>query len=159
MFWAGIRHGVTSELTLCYGDPEAKKKGVTPKVYKEILEEELPKLMEPSIIFMQDNASIHTSKLLKEWLKEMRFEVLEWPAYSPDLNPIENLWGLLKRKIVERYPELGALPRSEASLKKLCDAATTVWLDFGQQLVDDLIDSMPRRIQAVIQSKGWYTKY
>lgn len=60
MFWGAIRYGLISELILCDGDPESKRGGVTARVYKEILEEELPKLIEPHVIFMQDNASIHT---------------------------------------------------------------------------------------------------
>lgn len=159
MFWGGIRYGVISELVLCDGDPDSKRGGVTSRVYKEILEEELPKLMELHITFMQDGASIHTSRLLREWLAEQRFKILEWPAYSPDLNPIENLWSMLKEQILKRYPELATMPKNDRALKKLCEAATTVWLDFGVGLVNDLIDSMPRRIEAVRQAKGWYTKY
>lgn len=66
---------------------------------------------------------------------------------------------MLKEQILKRYPELATMPKNDRALKKLCEAATTVWLDFGVGLVNDLIDSMPRRIEAVRQAKGWYTKY
>lgn len=159
MFWGAIRYGLISELILCDGDPESKRGGVTARVYKEILEEELPKLIEPHVIFMQDNASIHTSRLLREWLAEQRFQVLDWPPYSPDLNPIENLWSLLKEEILKRYPELATMPKNNQAMQRLCKAATAVWLDFGLDLVNSLMDSMPRRIEAARQAKGWYTKY
>jgi transposase len=42
------------------------------------------------MVFMQDNAPIHTAHIIKDWLEEMAIEVLEWPPYSPDLNPIEH---------------------------------------------------------------------
>jgi hypothetical protein len=59
------------------GDPEAKRGGVTSAVYLEILEDELPTLWEPGLIFMQDNASIHTAGLIKNWFKEESIEVLK----------------------------------------------------------------------------------
>ncbi|POM69978.1 Transposase, partial [Phytophthora palmivora] len=52
-------------------------------------------------VYQQDNASIHTSKETMEFFKEQEVSVLEWTAHSPDLNPIENLWALLARKV---YP-------------------------------------------------------
>lgn len=73
------------------GDPEAARGGVTARIYRYVLEEYLPRVMEADSIFMHDNAPIHTAHTVKSCLEGMGIEVMVWPAYSPDLNPIENL--------------------------------------------------------------------
>ena len=64
MFWGGIRYNLRSDLVVCYRDPEACKGGVIARIYKEILDEYLPTLIDYDTIFMQDNALIYTSRLL-----------------------------------------------------------------------------------------------
>ena len=49
-------------------------------------------------IFLQDSAAIHTSKFTKDWFKTKNIEVLDWPTKCPNLNLIENLWGILSRE-------------------------------------------------------------
>ncbi len=86
------------------------KTNVTAPVYQEILEH----LMLPSadqlfkdadLIFQQDLAPAHTAKSTKSWLNDHGVGVLDWPANSPDLNPIENLWGNVKRKMRNKRPK------------------------------------------------------
>ena len=57
-------------------------------------------------IFIHDNDPKHTSGLIKDWLKRERIETLLWPPYSPDFNPIENLWDELERR-VKKYDTTG----------------------------------------------------
>ena len=75
-----------------------------------------------------------------------------WPSNSPDLNPIENLWHRLRTNIRKR--KLKPLKKEE-----LIVALKEEWEKLDMQVVNDLIDSMPRRLQAVIDAKGGSTKY
>lgn len=77
-----------------------------------------------------------------------------WPLYSPDLNPIENLWAILKNK-----SELRALPRGEGTLDILFNALKEEWQEISVEILSSLIESMSRRLAEVKEKKGWYTKY
>ena len=91
MFWAEFMFNMCTDLVMMKGDPDVPCGGVTAFVYFGILKEHLPTILKEDTIFMQDNASVYTAKIVKEWLEEMAIEVMKWPPYSPDLNPIENL--------------------------------------------------------------------
>ncbi|RYO78149.1 hypothetical protein DL766_007935 [Monosporascus sp. MC13-8B] len=159
MFWGGIRYGKRSFLVALDGDPEAARGGVTGRVYRDHLDEYLPECLDGDSIFMQDNAPVHTARIVKEWLQRQAVEVLEWPPYSPDLNPIENVWKLLKERIQKKEPKLRSLGNTQEALDLLIATAIAVWEKFAEGMLNDLIDSMPRRIEAVIAAQGWYTKY
>ena len=65
--------------------------GYSARSYISVLEEVLPEIYSPSLIFMQDNARVHTAAITKNWLEIYGIEVIEWPPYLLDLNPIEYL--------------------------------------------------------------------
>ena len=145
------------------GDPESPGGGVTGAVVLDCLQENLPTICLPGSIFILDNASTHTAKIVQDWLsewaKENGVEVLEWPPYLPDLNPIENVWYILKAEIMRQYPELVAMPKNNTAMEALVRVAITVWEELGEEVLDKLVESMNRRLQAVINAGGWYTKY
>ncbi len=87
------------------------KTNVTAPVYQEIFEH----LMLPSadqlfkdadFILQQDVAPAHTAKSTKSWVNDHGVGVLDWPANSPDLNPRENIWGIVKRKMRNKRPKM-----------------------------------------------------
>jgi len=117
-----------------------------------------------NVIFQQDNASPHRAKATMSWLKtsaeQHAFTIMKFPPNSPDLNPIENLWSIIKAELYRRYPDTMYLQSSgNAVREELRNRLNKIWWDIGKDILNRLIDSMLRRIEAVIKAKGWYTEF
>jgi transposase len=109
--------------------------------------------MDPAtFIFQQDNARVHTARIVRDFFDESNITVLEWPANSPDLNPTENLWSYLKREL-DQYKEA---PRN---LDELWERVQEVWTNIPISYIQKLYESMPRRMEEVVRSRGGHTKY
>ncbi len=148
MIWAAMSSAGVGPL--CF-----LKSTVNAAIYQEILEH----FMLPSadklygdadFIFQQDLAPAHTAKGTKSWFNYHGVTVLDWPANSPDLNTIENLWGIVKRKMRDTRPN---------NADELKATVKETWASIPPQQCHKLITSMPRRIEAVIKAKGAPTKY
>ncbi len=127
------------------------KTNVTAPVYQEILEHfMLPSadqlFKDADFIFQQDLALDHTAKSTKSWLDDHGVGVLDWPANSPDLKPIENLWGIVKRKMRNKRP------KNADELSKNCQRN----LGFH---TTSAVPQIECRIEAVIKAKGAPIKY
>lgn len=158
MVWAAFSGTKRSPLVFVVRDPEATRGGVTGRVYLDMLQAQLPSLCGPNTVFMQDNAPIHTYGPVKEWLESSEYTVMEWPPYLPDINPIEHCWFPLKfntQRASPRLPEMTGT-MAEQELQRVLPGA---WQSIEETYFMDLIRSMPRRVEAIIQSEGWYTKY
>lgn len=120
----------------------------------------LPDFIRSTDIFMHDNASVHinTAKVVKELLAEMGIETMVWPPYSPDLKPIENLWSLMKRESYRKFPELQIAPDTVDTHARLVVAAKIAWHTIRQEVHESLCESMNRRVEAILEANGWYTK-
>lgn len=106
----------------------------------------------PDFIFMQDNARPHTAAITIDFLNEHEIRKMDWPAISPDLNPIEHLWDILDRRIRHR-------PNPPQTLQQLTEALVEEWDSIPQEDIRRLVRSMPRRCQEVIRAAGGHTRY
>lgn len=103
---------------------------------------------------MQDGARPHTSKVTEKELHERNIYPIYWPAFSPDLNPIEAVWNWIKDWIQEQYPN-----DEQLSYDQLREVVRASWDALPEQFLKDLIDSMQARCEAVIAAEGGHTKY
>ncbi len=82
-----------------------KNNSITPEILEHFMLPSADKLYgDADSIFQQDLAPAHTAKGTESWFNNHGVTVLDWPENSPDLNPIENLWGIVKRKIRDTRP-------------------------------------------------------
>jgi transposase len=161
MFWAAFS-GSTRRTGLIplFGNPESARGGVDRFVIRDLYMRVLPTLLaNQDAIFQHDNASTHTAYVVREALDELGIEVMEWPARSPDLSPIENLWALLKDKLYKLHPELKAMPNNDATHAYMIDCAQESWSVLDLDVMRHLSETMPHRVQAIIEAEGWYTSY
>ena len=89
MIWGAVWIGGRSDIVIMELDENSKKNGYNANSYIGVLKDQLPTIYNPGMKFMQNNAPIHTGGKIETWLRENGIEAIDWPPYSPDLNPIE----------------------------------------------------------------------
>ena len=106
--------------------------------------------LDDDFIFQQDNATCHVSKYSREFFRENNVELLDWPAQSPDMNPIEHVWSYISIRLAEKDIK---------NKKQLWEEIREIWNTIPLSYIRSLYDSIPRRCAAVIRAKGSWTKY
>ena len=129
---------------------------VDAEVYYRILRHQMEPTMKlqggrQSFVFMQDNASVHTAKKNLQSLERNNYNLLDHPPQSPDLNPLENIWWAIEQA------HLGIPLPSNAN--DLFEKIEHIRNNYPTDKLLKYIKSMPSCIEAVIQTKGWHTKY
>lgn len=147
MVWAGIASGQRTGLHFIDGNLNAQR-------YRdEILAPTvIPFVRQHDVIFQQDNARPHVARICMEFLEAENVQVLDWPAYSPDMSPIEHLWDDLDRRVRQRDP----VPEN---VRQLRVALQEEWNNIPQATIDNLVNSMRRRCVALRAANGGHTRY
>lgn len=148
MVWGCMSGNGLSKLCFVDGTVNTEK-------YESILEEYLIPFIDEhhadgNFVFQQDGATCHTSKKSMAWFERNNIEVLPWTANSPDLSPIENIWGEMKKHLRKRQPK---------TKEELMAELSKIWATMSLRTVHNFIEKEQRRIRAVITNNGGVTKY
>ena len=103
-------------------------------------------------IFQHDNASPHSCKFTQEFLKKKKIDVLPWPPQSPDLNPIEDIWGIMSKEVYKNG-------RTYLTEESLWEAVQQSFCNLKESLFQKLYQSMTRRLIKILESGGRRIKY
>ena len=150
MFWAAFCYNTRTNLIPLTSDGSSRGGGITATVIRQTYMNQIPELFQIGDIFMQDNAPVHTAHIIPQYLQEAQVEVMIWPPYSPDLDPIENLWAIMKTIIHQDHPELRNAPDNDITLCSMIQAAIEAWESIEDRILESLSNTMPHRVQAVL---------
>ena len=141
MFWGAVTATGTLPLVLCSERMDSNS-------YISTLESAaIQALPEFNLIFMDDNAPVHRAARVCEWKSDWGLRCLPWPAYSPDLNIIENLWALVKKRLQQ-------LSQKPATLDDLAGSFQEIWNAIPQSTISSLYHSLPNRLCLCLKSNG-----
>lgn len=150
MVWGGICSDARTELVI------VNHRLTATRYIEDILENHVVPFVDfigrEDFLLMHDNARAHVARSVVSYLDAVGIRRLQWPARSPDMNPIEHVWDMLKRRV-------RTLPNPPETLNDLKNALVTVWEEIPQVEIKNILQSMPDRMQAVIAARGGNTRY
>lgn len=132
--------------------------GLDSQLYVEVLQDyviasqDYRRLDRGKFIFQQDNAKVHTAKIVKGYFLKSKIRIMNWPSNSPDLNPIELVWGYPKRHL-DQYDS------DPESMKELWERVQDVWNKIPEDFIHHLYESMPTRMSMVCKHQGDHIDY
>lgn len=101
-------------------------------------------------LLLEDNDPKHKSRLCNAWKEENGIEQMVWPPQSPDCNPIENVWSIIKARLKGKHFR---------NIQQLSSFITRQWNSFSANYARNLSQSMPSRCARVIEKQGEWIKY
>ena len=150
MIWGAFSFNGKMELQVVQGRQTAT--GYVDLLQRASLLTEGPRLCGNDWVFQQDNAALHNALLTKDFFQENNVALLDHPACSPDLNPIENIWGWMAREVYKNG-------RQFQTVDALREAIFTTWSNVPTSLLETVASSMPKRVFEVINKNGGATHY
>ncbi|GFW16211.1 transposable element Tcb1 transposase [Trichonephila clavipes] len=148
MVWGGIGYDSRPPLVRIAGTLNSQR------YISEVLEPVvLPYLQGlATAIFQQDNARPRVARIVERFFVNHQIELLPWPARSPDLSPIENMWSMVAQRLTQITP-----PAATPDL--LCQRVEAAWSAVPQEYIQSPFETMPMRVAAVISNNGGYSDY
>ena len=144
MIWIGFGYGGKKRMAFLNNRMDSKE-------YQNMLEMNLVPLTKEfeneECIYQQDNASIHVSNSTKNWLLSKNISCLDWPALSPDLNPAENVFAIISRRLYENGKQYNSLIELKKAIQK-------VWDELPNNTLNNLVTGMGKRIFELTLNQG-----
>lgn len=151
LLWGVITPKGVGRLQLAHGKVDSKQ--ICAMLKNGLLGTLQDQKQEPdSILYAQDNDPKHTSRYTQNFLAENEIKLLPWPASSPDMNIIENVWDHLDQKLRHR----NVLPTNK---RQLWEMLQEEWYNIDPSYIQGLYESLPQRVAALHTAKGGYTHY
>ncbi len=147
MVWAGVCCGKQTQVHFMNGVLNTQR--YRDEIMRPIV---VPFIHDHHLVLQHDNARPRVARICTKFLEAENILVLTWPAYSPDMSPIEYVWDALDRRIRQRVP----VP---ANIQKLRTAIEEEWTNIPQATINNLINSMRRRCVALREANGGHTIY
>ncbi len=147
MVWASVCYGRRTQLHFIDGILNAQR--YRDEILRLIV---VPFIHDHHLMLQHDNARCHVARICTQFLEAENIPVLAWPAFSPDMSPIEHVWDALDQRIQQRVP----VP---ANIQKLCRAIEEEWTNIQQAKINNLINSMRRRCVALREANAGHTRY
>jgi hypothetical protein len=150
MIWGGIGLGARTELVIVDMGTLNADRYITNFLQDHVVP--FAPHIGDNFILMQDNARPHIARCVTNFITETEITKMDWPARSPDMNPIEHVWDMLGKRVKARIPA----PQTTQALQTML---LEEWDNLPQELIDNSIRSMPRRMIALIRARGGNTRY
>lgn len=152
MFWGMISSSGLLWIKFLDGKVDSSKYIEVLREAKGILDD---KFGDGNYILQQDNCPIHTSAKTRQWLQDANMHVLKWPAKSPDLNIIENIWNYMSCKVYEKKVKFASRNELKNEIEKIVRKIN----EKDRKYVENLYASIPKRLLSVIDKKGAIIDY
>ncbi|GFU83845.1 transposable element Tc3 transposase [Trichonephila clavipes] len=148
MVWGGIGYHSRTPLVRIAGILNSQR------YISEVLEPVVLSYLQglATAIFQQDNECPHVARIVQRFFVNHQIELLPWPAHSPDLSPIENVWSMVAQRLSQITPPA-------ATLDQLWQRVEGAWTAVPQEHIQSLFKSMPRRVAEMISNNGGYCVY